>query len=309
MNFDNFLFHCHSLGLLMTEPREKSNLEKYNEAVSKRAALIPKFEKLELDIAEIKNQETKTFSKKMDTLERYEKRIDVLGDSIKQLEPIKDVKELSETCKAHLMDLFVANRYGVTRDIKLKYWEKGLLNEENAIDIYTIATNTMFEKNKVRKSNGYVTGEIDFPSDIMLLIYDTKVSWNIFTFWRSLAKGVTDLEYWQAQAYMWLWEMDKAKVCKILTDTPDKLIENEKKDLLRDFIGTPEQYEEACVEIEKLHKYKHIPFEERIIELEVERSDEDIEKIPERLEMCRDFLNNIKPGSYYEVARQKQLSS
>jgi hypothetical protein len=301
MDFSNHLFHCSTLGLIMTENREKSNLEKYNYMVQKRDDMFEKFSKIEEDIATMKNTETKTFSKKMDTLENYTRKLDELNRNVDELYRIKDLVSLSDTCKSHLSDIFVSYKYGRTKDIKLKYWEKGLMNEEQSIDIYSFATNTYLEKNKVRKSNTYLTGEIDVPVKVedFVVIYDMKTSWDIYTFWRSLAKGVTDMEYAQLQGYCWLWDLPKAKICKVLTDTPDVLIENEKRALLRDFIGSTEDYEEACKEIERLHKYSDIPNEERIIELEVERDDEFIERIPQRVEQCRDYLNNIKPGSYY----------
>jgi hypothetical protein len=306
MDFSNHLFHCSTLGLIMTDNREKSNLEKYNYMVQKRDDIFEKFSKIEEDIATMKNTETKTFSKKMDTLENYTRKLDELNRNVDELYRIKDVFSLSDTCKSHLMDIFVSYKYGRTKDIKLKYWEKGLMNEEQSIDIYSFATNTYLEKNKVRKSNTYLTGEIDVPVKVedFVVIYDMKTSWDLYTFWRSLAKGVTYMEFWQLQGYCWLWDLPKAKICKVLTDTPDVLIENEKRALLRDFIGSTEDYEEACKEIERLHKYSDIPNEERIIELEVERDDEFIERIPQRVEQCRDYLNNIKPGTYYEMERE-----
>lgn len=309
IDFSNILFHCSTLGLIMTETRDKSNLDKYNEAVARRDSMFEKFSKIEEEIATMKNQETKMFSRKMDTLENYTRKLSQLEQQVNELFRIKDVYSLSDTCKSHLTDIFVAYRYGRTKDIKLKYWQKGLMNEEESIDIYSFATNTYLEKNKVRKSNTYLTGEIDVPveSKDFVVIYDMKTSWDLFTFWRSFAKGVTDMEYAQMQGYCWLWDLPKAKICKVLTDTPDVLIENEKKALLRDFIGSTEDYEEACKEVERLHKYSDIPNEERIIELEVERDDEFIERIPKRVEECRDYLNNINKnvGKLYEVERDR----
>lgn len=37
MDFSNHLFHCSTLGLIMTDTREKSNLEKYNDMEIGRA--------------------------------------------------------------------------------------------------------------------------------------------------------------------------------------------------------------------------------------------------------------------------------
>jgi hypothetical protein len=288
----------------MTDQRGKSNMEKYLEVVEKVDAIKPRIAKIEDELANM-NPDTKGFIKKMDTLDSYGIRLGFLEKQAYQLSLVKDVNPLSDTCKSYLMDLFVFTKYGRTKDVKVKYWDKGLMNEEESIDTYSFATNTLFEKNKVRKSNAYLTGEIDFPSEELEIIFDMKTSWDLFTFWGSYAKGISDMEWWQMQGYMWLWDIPTAKICKVLTNTPSKLIENEKKNLLRDFLGTTEEYDEACLEIEKNHTYDDIPSEEKIIELTVQRDDDAIASIPKRVEQCRDYLNSIKVGELYEMARRK----
>jgi len=301
MEFNNYLFHCSSLGSIMTEPRGKSNLEKYKEAQDKFNSWKEKFEKVKLELDTFKNKETKTYQNKAQTMGNYEDKMWLAHETMTTLEYIKDAKPLSDTCKKYLMNLFVQAKYGRVKDIKLKYWDKGNMLEEDAFTIYSRLIKEYVEKNTVTKSNPYVVGTIDFPARDKVIIHDTKVSWDIYTFWSSLANGLEDDYYWQAQGYMWLWELDEAKVIKMLLDTPDKLIEAEKKSLLRDFIGSEFQYQEACAELDKLHKYDDIPVEERIIEFKVERSDEDIARIPERVEMCRAWLNSIKPGTYFTI--------
>ena len=54
IDVNEILFRCSSLGHLMTKSRDKSNIDKYNDAV----ALL---EKKQSQISESKNKETKTY--------------------------------------------------------------------------------------------------------------------------------------------------------------------------------------------------------------------------------------------------------
>src|SRR5438876_243401 len=112
MNFDNLLIHCSSLGLIMTDPKEKSNKEKYYEANEKFKVLKSKYDKLKIELDNIKNKETIAYKKSEQTLENYFIKLSNLNELINELEPIRNIIPLSDTCKSHLMDLFVETRYG-----------------------------------------------------------------------------------------------------------------------------------------------------------------------------------------------------
>jgi len=56
---------------------------------------------------------------------------------------------------------------------------------------------------------------------------------------------------------------------------------------------TDELYQTACNEIEKNSYYDDIPMEERYIEFTIERDQDAIDKMHERVELCREFLNQI----------------
>lgn len=49
---------------------------------------------------------------------------------------------LSETTKTHLVDLYVANKYGRNTDTFNKYVQKGLAVEEDSITLYSRVKNT-----------------------------------------------------------------------------------------------------------------------------------------------------------------------
>jgi hypothetical protein len=93
---------------------------------------------------------------------------------------------------------------------------------------------------------------------------------------------------------MWLWNLPKAELAYCLLNTPEKLIAAEEKKLLYDFIGSEEDYLEACKEVRRLHTYDDIPNKERIRLFKVDRDESRIERIKNRVIDCRKFLNNLE---------------
>lgn len=288
INWDEYLFRCSSLGHIMIDPKGKSHKQKYEEC-------LESLSKKQFAYSETKNKETKTAKNMLEQLFK-------LSEKLKKLEPLKDVPVLSDGCKTHLCDLYTVVTTGRTRDIKNKYLEKGLLLEEDAITQYSLLTGTFFQKNKLRKYNEYVDGEMDFPDEFTA--YDTKVSWDIFTFNRTMAKPILPLYHWQLDGYMWLYNKPKGRLVYTLLNTPEHLIQLEEKKLKYDLFGTQqnfdyappqerEMFDEACKELRLKMTYDDIPLKDKVITFDIERSEERIERIKQRVIDCRYFLNNI----------------
>ena len=55
---------------------------------------------------------------------------------------------LSETCKAHLIDVYILNAYNREKDIENKYIRKGLQVEEKAITLYSQYKDQFFKKKR-----------------------------------------------------------------------------------------------------------------------------------------------------------------
>jgi len=203
--------------------------------------------------------------------------------------------KFGETCKAHLMECFVSQVYGRHKDITNKYIEKGLVAEEDSLDLYSVVKKELFVKNTETIRNEYFIG----TPDIMLpdLIIDLKTSWDIFTFHAVLAKALDKRYYWQLQAYMDLTGAPKAKLVYCLVNTPLKLIEDAKKKLMWTMAvidpDTDEAYQKACEQVEKNSIYDDIPMEKRYIEETIERDQDAIDKAHERVKECREFLNQL----------------
>src|SRR5215467_4317396 len=140
MDFSNYLFHCSSLGLIMTDPRGKSNRDKYEELKINVAKVRDKYNKLDDEYFESRSNGIALSDVKFENLGKTMNKLNSLNAQLKQLEIIKDENNLSETCKRHLIRLFVKERYGRVDDIKVKYLEKGKFLEEDAITIYARLT-------------------------------------------------------------------------------------------------------------------------------------------------------------------------
>lgn len=207
--------------------------------------------------------------------------------------------ELSETCKTHLVDVFVSAKYKRQTDIFTKFTTKGLMVEEDSITLYSRVRKTFFKKNPDRLDNEFISGHPDLYEGESIVtaskIIDIKSSWDIYTFFRSANPDKLNKNYyWQLQGYMALTGAKTSTLAYCLVNTPEVLINDEKRKLLwRMNAGTEENetYKAACEELDKLMIYDDIPLSERLIELTIERNDDDIARIAERVMQCRKYMN------------------
>lgn len=281
-DFSNFLFRSHYMGELMTPPqgKHKSNIDKYNDALSSYSKKLQEWDST-------KNKETKTANLLWESIEK-------LAIKVEDLEKVKDSPLLSSTCKRRLARIYTEVTTGRTRDIKLKYFEKGLKVEEDVITLYSQYVSKFFKKNKDRLYNEFIEGEYDFEDKEDGMVIDAKASWDIFSFDATRFKPVPQRNFWQIQCYMWLKNMKRGRVVYGLIDTPENIVAIEKKKLLYDFVGTKEDYEEACKEIDFNHTYKDLPLERKIHIFNIERDDEKIEDMKKMIPIFRNYLNNFE---------------
>jgi len=116
---------------------------------------------------------------------------------------------LGETCKEALLEIWIEETYGRRKDITNKYMEKGTLQEEDSITLYSLVTKTFYKKNTDQVSNDFLIGTPDLYKGETIMtaeeIKDIKTSWDaigqyyfiriflhIFTAWD--AKGYTILK-------------------------------------------------------------------------------------------------------------------
>lgn len=202
---------------------------------------------------------------------------------------------LGETCKAHLMECYVSKKYGREKDITNQYIEKGLVAEEDSLDLYSVVKGQVFVNNTETFRNDYFVGtpDIVLPKQVI----DIKTSWDIFTFFNQLAKPLNKDYFWQLQAYMDLLGAHEAKLVYCLVNTPLKLVEDQKRKLLYTMAvidpDADQAYLDACQMVDKNSTFDDIPQTDRYIEFTIQRDWDAIDKAHTRVRECREFLNQL----------------
>jgi hypothetical protein len=267
----------------MSEPRGKTPLGKYNDAIASIALNETKYDNF-------KNKQCKSA---LETIEKLQE----LRIILPELESHKDDIVLSETCKSYLIQSYVLSKYGRVREIQTKQMIKGVISEHESIQLFAAMEKRPFEKNIYRLSNEYISGTPDLYDGETIIdsteIIDIKSCWDIFTFLSNVPEPENDDYYWQIQGYLALTGAKIGTIAYCLVNTPDSLIEGEKYNLLKRLDVATEEASEFKAEYAKLmanRKFDDIPMQERLLTVSYERNDDDIAKIYVKVEKCREFL-------------------
>jgi len=200
---------------------------------------------------------------------------------------------LSETTKTYLNEVFVEHYMGIKKDIHSKYIAKGLQVEESSLDLFAEISDDVYFKNEKTFENEFIKGTPDILTNDCII--DLKSSWSLFTFFDAKNSTLNKQYYWQLQSYMALTGKDKAKLVYCLIDTPYQLIEDEKRKLMwkMGLIDESPECQEAFKEIEASHSFNHLPIDSRVHVLDIEKNNEDIQKLYEKVEQSRQYINNL----------------
>lgn len=206
-------------------------------------------------------------------------------------EPKKKSETISQTAKKHLVDVYVSRKYGRETNIHNRYTAKGLAVEEDSLTLYSRYSRKFHVKNEETIFNGYICGTPDIIADDKVI--DIKSSWDIFTYFRTKIDDINDMYYWQLMGYMWLTGRKSAELAYCLVNTPDQLVNDQKRRLMwsMGLIDETPDFQEACEKIDQLSKYDDIPLVERcnIIKLEYDQSA--VDRIIEKVTNCRQWMN------------------
>ena len=194
-------------------------------------------------------------------------RASALGDLM--TDPKEKTEILSKGAKTVLENMAKEFVYGFNEVISGKYMEKGVIVEDQAIELYNSVFFTNYKKNTERKTNDWLTGECDiFTGD---KIIDIKSSWSLPTFPATAEEGQNKGYEWQLRAYMMLWNVGEAEIAYCMVNTPDELIKFEQ---------------------EELHFVDHIPEHLRVTIVPYKREKELENKIKVKVEAAREYLAN-----------------
>lgn len=198
---------------------------------------------------------------------------------------------ISKTTQSFLEVWIKEQIYNRQKEFSSKYTEKGKECENSSIEFASKMLDIgMIFKNEKEFSDDFITGS----PDIILndTIIDIKNSWDCFTFPLLDTECPNDDYYWQLQGYMALTGKPKSRLIYVLSNTPQKLIDDEirRQGWKMGFIEIPMDFE---LEIINKMTYDDIPDGLKIKVYDIERNEEDIKRIYEQVQKCREYINQV----------------
>jgi len=211
-----------------------------------------------------------------------------------QTKAAKEAGELSKTCQAELIKIYVRELYGRAEDIVTAAMDKGKQVEDEAIRILSMVDGQMYSKNQEPHQNEWFTGHPDIVTETE--VHDIKSSWSIFTFLPKIMEEPDKAYVAQLNAYYSLTGAQGGAICYVLASAPLGIIESEKRKLLFSMNVISEfspEYLKAAEILEKNMVYEDIPLEQRVIKKYVPRDEELIQKMKEKVPRLREWLQEF----------------
>lgn len=134
----------------------------------------------------------------------------------------KKAGELSVGAKTYIKELFKQYWYGFEDKLEGKELSKGIIMEEQAIELVSEVYDMKYVKNEVTITNDYIKGTCDIDGGDH--IRDIKCSWSKKSFPFLPEDARNPIYEWQVRAYMMLYGRDYGYVDYCLMPTPLSLI-------------------------------------------------------------------------------------
>jgi len=203
--------------------------------------------------------------------------------------PRKGGEVLSQTAKSYVEEIVLKEKYGIRKEFSSRYTDKGNEVEDLSIALVNEVLNYKFiYKNDEHFNNEWLTGTPDVNTDEVLI--DVKSSWDASTFPFFETELPNKDYFYQLQGYMWLTGKTESVLAYCLIDTPLEMVEDEVR-RAHWKLHLIDENTELRKEIESKHKFSHIPNNRRVKYWFVQRDEQVIEAIKERVELCREYYN------------------
>lgn len=214
-----------------------------------------------------------------------------------QAKAAKERGDLSKSCQKELIKIYNQVVYGRKTDISTKEIQKGIMVEEDSITLLSRVEKKLFIKNQERLENDWFcghpdvfTGETIFTADE---VHDIKSSWSLDTFMPKLVEE-PDFDYiCQLQVYYDLTGAKSGSIDYCLVSAPLGQVLDEQKKLLYSMNVISEdsrEFKEAAAELERNMIFDDIDYRERVIKHKVDRDDELIQAMKNKVPTLRRWL-------------------
>jgi len=192
-----------------------------------------------------------------------------------------------QTALTYIQEVQIGYKYNRWPVFASKYTSKGNEQESAAVAMVNRVLGTNYILSPVNFREGNLTGTPDIIEGS--LVVDIKNSWDIWTFSKA---EVTDLYYWQLQAYMHLTGATSAKLIFCLMNASEAQISDEKRRVYYGLGGdnmpdeSVAEYQAKAEQITINMTFDDIPETERVKVFNVERDDAEISRMLERVELA-----------------------
>lgn len=261
----------------------------------KQAARLTELEKRNLDYA--------------NGVDKVKPLTDNMVAELKELVFKRDNPELPDGAKTYCKKWLNEYLFRRRKDIKTKYFEKGNTHEEDGFTLMTLELNLgMVYKNTQYHSNEYMHGTDDLF--VKGVVYDNKCSYELDTFpmWET---EIPDDKYeWQINSYCELRKVDDGVLAYTLIDASEDIVEREIKWLINsndiykricELVYTKEYFDtlvERFCPTATFDYFVEIPQSDRLKTFPVKRDTAKINRIKERVPMCRDYIKKLLTDKY-----------
>lgn len=199
---------------------------------------------------------------------------------------------LSQTTKSYIKELVLEHKYGIRKEINSRYLDKGNMVENESIELTErVLDLDLIVKNESYFENDFICG----TPDIIMgdTIIDVKSSWSAHTFPFFLDEELPNKDYYyQVQGYMALTGATKGMVVYCLINTPEEIVLDEirRTSWSRHELDVTEETE---AEVRQQHEFNHIPEVNRVKAYYIERDEDVIQAIYDRVNECKIYYNRL----------------
>lgn len=199
---------------------------------------------------------------------------------------------LSQTTKSYIKELVLEHKYGIRKEINSRYLDKGNMVENESIEL----TERVLDLDLIVKNESYFENEfICGTPDIIMgdTIIDVKSSWSAHTFPFFFDEELPNKDYYyQLQGYMALTGATKGIVAYCLINTPEEIVLDEirRTSWSRHELDVTEETE---AEVRQQHEFDHIPEVNRVKAYHIERNEDVIQAIYDRVNECKIYYDRL----------------
>lgn len=213
---------------------------------------------------------------------------------------------LTDSAKTSLIDIYVNEKYGKKIPSSGKDYSLGLINgslsEFRSLELVSNVTGEQYKVNKDLISNKYIKGRLDAYIGKSLKkaekVVEIKTSQSMNSL-LSIANKETLIStyYWQLMGYMFLTNARIAEIYHVVVTYDQNIITESINRYLSRVKGMGLPKDKVEQEIESIRNnltFDEIPASERVVKFSIERNDEEINRIKNKVVAARKYLKEFE---------------